>query len=171
MRGRDVGAGRPRPVPWQRGEIGDEDMAKRHLAASLTVLAAAALLLGGCGSGEANEEPTAAAAGPVTLLDQQRLTVLDQPMSFPKGKKRVPAVNARIITLEPGQETEQLIFRAPTYVYVLEGTYTVDYAAGIVKEFPAGMAYVEGINTSLIGQNKGDGPVRVMLVTVAGMKP
>lgn len=146
-------------------------MRRSGLVASLVVLASAALVLGGCGSGDATEEATAAAAGPVTLLDQQRLTVLDQPMSFPKNKNRVPAVNARIITLEPGQETEQLIFKAPTYVYVLEGTYTVDYAAGIVKDFPAGTAYVEGINTSLIGQNKSDAPVRVMLVTVAGMKP
>ena len=147
-------------------------MRRSHIIAPLVVLASAVLVLGGCGSGDATEEEaTAAAAGPVTLLDQQRLTVLDQPMSFPKGKKRVPAVNARIITLEPGQETEQLIFKAPTYVYVMEGTYTVDYAAGIVKEFPAGSAYVEGMNTSLIGQNKSDAPVRVMLVTVAGVKP
>lgn len=146
-------------------------MRRSQLIAPLVVLAAAVLVLGGCGSDDAAPDATAAAAGPVTLLDQQRLTVLDQPMSFPKGKKRVPAVNARIITLEPGQETEQLIFKAPTYVYVMEGTYTVDYAAGIVKEFPAGSAYVEGMNTSLIGQNKSDAPVRVMLVTLAGVKP
>lgn len=137
---------------------------------------AAGLLLAGCGG---SDEPAAsgsasapaAGSGPQMLLDAQRLTALDQPMAFPKGKKRVPSVTSRIITLEPGQQTEPQLYKSPTYVYVLEGQYTVDYAAGVTKAYEAGTAYLEGLNTTVVGKNAGGDMARVMIVQFGSAKP
>lgn len=104
------------------------------------------------------------------LLERQQLTALDQPMAFPKGKNRVPSVTSRIIALEPGQQTEPQLFRSPTYVYVLEGEYTVEYAAGVTKTYPSGTAYLEGVNTTVTGKNATSDLMRVMIVQFGSAK-
>ena len=72
------------------------------------------------------------------LLEAQALTVLDQPITYPK--KKPAQVSSYIIQLEPGQETGWHRHKVPLYVYVLEGTVTVEYDAGVTKEFTAGTA-------------------------------
>ena len=147
---------------------------RRRTALAVTGLAAA-LMLAGCGGSDAptaeSSSPSGAVgAGPQVLLDQQRLTALDQPMTFPKGKQRIPSVTSRIISLEPGQQTEPQLYKAPTYVYVLDGQYTAEYAAGVTKAYEAGTAYMEGLNTTVTGKNAGSDTTRVMIVQLGSAK-
>jgi len=133
------------------------------------VALAAAVLLAACGGGSDTAESVVAsqsttADGRVILLDAQELTVLDQRVRYPK--KQPAQVSSSIITLEPGQETGWHRHGAPMYAYVLEGTITVEYDAGVTKEYPAGTALMEATGVFHNGTNKGDAPVRVLVVNM-----
>ena len=87
--------------------------------------------------------PSAAGgAGREVLLDAQQLTVLDQAVAYPK-KTPAQVTERRSPSSSPGQETGWHKHKVPLFVYVLEGTVTVEYDAGVTKEFPAGTAYLE----------------------------
>jgi quercetin dioxygenase-like cupin family protein len=130
------------------------------------------VLLAGCGGGSAGTEasssgsgaaaPTAGAAGVEPLLQAQQLTVLDQQVAYPK--KKPAQVTSSILTLEPGQETGWHKQKVPTYAYVLEGTLTVEYDAGVTKEYSAGTALLEAVGVWSNGTNKGDAPARILVV-------
>ena len=136
-------------------------------------LTAMLLVVAGCGSGSetavsaapsAAVSTTATAGAPDVLLDAQELTVLDQPVRYPK--KRPVQISSSILTLDPGQETGWHKYRTPMYAYILEGTITVEYDAGVVKEYPVGTALLDAMNVWLNGSNKTDAPVRVLVVNM-----
>lgn len=136
------------------------------------LLAAAALalpLLAACGGGDDAPTPEGsssaaaeAATGRVTILDQQELDVLDQPVAYPK--KQPAQVSSVLVTLEPGQETGWHRHRVPLFAYVMEGTLTVEYDAGVEKVFPPGTAYMEAEDVWHNGSNRGDDTVKVLTV-------
>ena len=96
------------------------------------------------------------------LLEQQTTTVLDQPLVYPKGH---PAqVSSTIVELQPGQATGWHKHNVPLYVYILEGTLTVEYDAGVTKEYPEGTAFMEATKVFHNGINKGSSVVRVLCV-------
>ncbi len=134
-------------------------------------LVAALLLITGCGSGEEAATPaapsavaaaSAVAGDPDVLLEAQALTVLDQPVRYPK--KKSAEITSEILALDPGQETGWHKYRTPLYAYILEGTLTVEYDAGVVKEFAAGTAFIDAMNVWLNGSNRSEAPVRVLMV-------
>ena len=128
------------------------------------------LLLAGCGSDGAEPSAStsgtasasAAEAGREVLLEAQQLTVLDQPITYPK--KKPAQVSSYITQLEPGQETGWHKHKVPLYAYVLEGVISVEYDAGVTKEYPAGTALMEAEDVWHNGTNTGDGPVRILTV-------
>lgn len=129
----------------------------------------AVALLSGCGGGSAETSASgsasgsaAAAAGKQVLLDSQQLTVLDQPIAYPR--KGSAQVSSAIVSLEPGQETGWHKHKVPMFAYVLEGTISVEYDAGVTKEYPAGTAIMEAQGVWHNGTNKGDAPVRILTV-------
>ena len=136
------------------------------LAACLTVLLAA------CGGGSDAAAPSAlpsgsASAGASTaglevLMEGQQLTTLDQSIAYPK--KRPAEISSYILTIEPGQETGWHKHKVPLFVHVLEGTVTVEYDAGVVKEYPAGSTFMEAQDIWHNGTNKGDDTVRILTV-------
>jgi quercetin dioxygenase-like cupin family protein len=134
------------------------------------VVLTAALLLSGCGgsSGDATSSTAAAPASSTgnsqILLDGQQLTVLDQQISYPK--KKPAQVSSSIVTLEPGQETGWHKHRTPMFAYVLEGTLTVEYDAGVTKEYPAGTAFMEAQGVWHNGTNKGDQTAHILEVNM-----
>jgi quercetin dioxygenase-like cupin family protein len=133
------------------------------VAAAAISLALAAVLTG-CG-GSSGDASSSSASGSASasgadgnrqvLLDNQRLTVLDQPIAYPKKKAQVTST---IVALEPGQETGWQKTNVPTYAYVLDGTITVEYDAGVTKEFPAGTALMQAQGVWHNATNKGDQP-------------
>jgi quercetin dioxygenase-like cupin family protein len=137
------------------------------LLASAVALTA---LLAACGGG--SDEPAASAPvsasaaaaveGREVLLEAQALTTLDQPIAYPK---KTPAqVTSYVTTLEPGQETGWHRHRVPLFVYVLEGSLSVEYDAGVVKDYPAGSAYMEAEDIWHNGTNTGEDPARILTV-------
>jgi quercetin dioxygenase-like cupin family protein len=52
----------------------------------------------------------------------------------------------------------------PNYVYVLEGSVTMDYDNGVTREFKAGDAYLEAQGVWHNGTNKSTEPVRLLTV-------
>ncbi len=142
----------------------------RRITSLFIALAATAALITGCGGGD--EEPTASGlpeasqdatgAGRQTLLEAQELTALDQQIAYPK---KTPAqVSSYIVQLEPGQETGWHRHRVPVYVYILEGTVTFEYDAGVTKEYQAGTAFMQAEDIWHNGTNAGDSPVRMLTV-------
>jgi quercetin dioxygenase-like cupin family protein len=141
----------------------------RRIVTLLVALAASSALIAGCGGGD--EEPTASGApeasqgaggGTQTLLQAQELTVLDQPIKYPK---KTPAqISSAVISLEPGQETGWHRHRVPVYGYVMEGTISVEYDAGVTKEFPAGTAMMQAEDVWHNVTNMGEDPVRILTV-------
>lgn len=127
---------------------------------------AALVLLAGCGGGSdaasADSSASPGAVGSEVLLNKQQVTILDQPIVYPK--KKAAQVSSSIVLLEPGQETGWHKDGVPMYAYVLEGTLTVEYDAGVTKEYPAGTALMEAQGVFHNGTNKGDSQVRVLAV-------
>lgn len=125
-------------------------MTRRSRGITLVALASASvLLLSACGGGDETPEEAAATTlgevlsteGAAVLMDAQSLTALDQSIEYPKKKQA--QVSSEIEVLEPGQESGWRKYRVPVYVYVMEGTISVEYDAGVVKDFPQGSSFLQ----------------------------
>jgi len=55
----------------------------------------------------------------------------------------------------------------PAYVYVVEGTVTVEMNHGSPREYAAGSGCVESVNSWHNGKNLGQAPVKVLVVFVS----
>lgn len=129
------------------------------------------LIVAGCsstGSSSTQSSTTSAAAGgkpqSSLVLDKQAQTVLDQLLQYPNGSQA--QVSSAILTIAPGVSTGLHKHDAPMYAYILEGTLTVTYEGGIVKEFSAGSAILEAVDTPHNGENKTDKPVKILVVNM-----
>jgi quercetin dioxygenase-like cupin family protein len=99
-----------------------------------------------------------------TVLDKQAQTILDQLLQYPTGSQA--QVSSAVLTLAPGVSTGLHKHDAPLYAYILEGTLTVSYEGGIVKEISAGSAILEAVGTPHNGENRTDKPVRILVVNI-----
>ena len=130
------------------------------------------LVIAGCSSTsssstQSSTTSTAAATGKPQsslVLDKQAQTVLDQLLQYPNGSQA--QVSSAILTIAPGVSTGLHKHDAPMYAYILEGTLTVTYEGGIVKEFSAGSAILEAVGTPHNGENKTDEPVKILVVNM-----
>lgn len=138
------------------------------IARGLIALALVGTLVTACGGGDdtaatSSVSPTTVEiTGTQQLMIDQESTILDQKLVYPK--KGAAQVSSMITTLEPGQETGWQLHRVPVFVYVLNGTYTVEYEAGVTKEFPAGSSVMQAIKTNYNGINKGEDSVLLLTV-------
>jgi quercetin dioxygenase-like cupin family protein len=89
-------------------------------------------------------------------------TASDMPVAYPKaGQAEVVSV---VGELEPGGRTARHQHPVPVFVYVLEGTLTVQADGGQPREYPAGKAFMEDINHWHQAFNKGTAPVKILVV-------
>lgn len=144
-------------------------MRNSKIASIASVVLVGITLLSGCGGSEEDaaqtESETATTeivVGSQQLLTDQRITVLDQKVEYPK--KGAAQISSAITTLEPGQETGWQLHRIPVLVYVMSGTYTVEYEAGVTKEFPAGSSFIQAVKTNYNGINKSEDTVQLLTV-------
>lgn len=147
---------------------------RRSLRTVAVLLAlSAGVLFAGCSGSDtattASTTTTTVAASPgkpqvSTILDKQAQTVLDQLLQYPTGSQA--QVSSAVLTLAPGVSTGLHKHDAPMYAYILEGTLTVTYEGGIVKEFSAGSAILEAVGTPHNGENKTDKPVKILVVNM-----
>ena len=85
-------------------------------------------------------------------------------LEYPKtGKAEVVSV---IGELESGGRTARHQHPVPVFVYVLEGTLTVQADGGQPREYPAGQAFIEDVNHWHQAFNKGSAPVKILVVFV-----
>lgn len=119
----------------------------------------------------------------VTAGTAQQPTAGDQ--ALPKGFKTTPvlksvqtasnrkleyakATQAEIVSvigeLEPGGRTSRHQHPVPVFVYVLEGTLTVQADGGQPREYAPGKAFMEDINHWHQAFNKGTAPVKILVV-------
>jgi quercetin dioxygenase-like cupin family protein len=140
----------------------------RSVAFVLTMALAVSLV--GCSSDSSSSTSTTTAAATAgkpessVVLNKQAQTVLDQLLQYPNGSQA--QVSSAVLTFAPGASTGLHKHEAPLYVYVLEGTITVTYDGGIVKEYSAGSAILEAVGTPHNGENKTDKPVRLLVVNM-----
>jgi len=119
----------------------------------------------------------------VTAGTAQQPTAGDQ--ALPKGFKTTPVLKsvqtasnvkiayaksgqAEVISvigeLEPGGRTSRHQHPVPVFVYVLEGTLTVQADGAAAREYPAGNAFLEDVNHWHQAFNKGTAPVKILVV-------
>lgn len=141
---------------------------------ALAVTLSLGLLAIGCSSGGASTDsaPSAAVTAEAgsgkpevsSVLDKQAQTVLDQLLQYPIGSQA--QVSSAVLTIAPGVSTGLHKHDAPMYAYILEGTLTVTYEGGIVKEYTAGSAILEAVGTPHNGENRTDEPVKILVVNI-----
>lgn len=143
------------------------------LVSGLVCAVLAGSVLAGCGGGDEETTTDVAATdaaveemtgGPVELLKLQETTILDQRIEYPKKKQA--RITSDIAVLEPGQETGWRRYKVPVYVYVMEGTLTVEYETAVTRDVPAGTAFIQATGTDFNGINKGQTPVRMLQVFI-----
>ncbi len=83
-------------------------------------------------------------------------------IEYPKtGKAEIVSV---IGELEPGGRTARHQHPVPVFVYVLEGTLTVQAEGGQPREYRPGQAFMEDINHWHQALNKTSAPVKILVV-------
>lgn len=138
------------------------------IAVTITV----GILAAGCSSASSSTSSTSTSAAPATggkpqsstILDKQAQTVLDQLLQYPTGSQA--QVSSAVLTFAPGASTGLHKHEAPLYVYVLEGTITVTYDGGVVKNYSEGSAILEAVGTAHNGENRTDKPVKLLVVNM-----
>lgn len=86
------------------------------------------------------------------------------PIEYPKaGKAELVSV---IGELEPGGRTARHQHPVPVYVYVLEGTITVQAEGHQAREYKPGQAFIEDVNHWHQAFNRGTAPVKILVVFV-----
>jgi quercetin dioxygenase-like cupin family protein len=84
----------------------------------------------------------------------------NKPFHFPA---KIPEVTASIIEYPPGTEGVRHTSPYSRYIYVLEGTLTLDLDGGRPVDFPAGSLILSG-NTWLTPKNNGMVPAKVLVI-------
>jgi quercetin dioxygenase-like cupin family protein len=127
------------------------------------VLSILASLLVGSGLPPATAQP--APIGPVGLkltpVLETATTFTGQPIRFPQGDNQFTAVLAEVA---PGGQVGRHMHPVPLFVYMLEGTLSIEMEGHGTHAFSAGQGFAEVTNTWHNGRNLTDRPVRFLIV-------
>jgi quercetin dioxygenase-like cupin family protein len=105
-----------------------------------------------------SNEATATALVPLSK------TIAGEPLAYPNTPQ--PVVSSTIATIPPGGVTEWMTHPVPAYLYMLEGTLTVELVDGRRYAFDAGQSFLQCRTTWHRGRNEGTTPVRFLAVFV-----
>ena len=112
-------------------------------------------------SASGSASASTAAAG---VLEQERLTILDQPIQYPK--KKPAEITSSILQLEPGQESGWRKNRVPTFTYVIEGSVDIEYDAGVTQTYDAGSTFIQAVDVWHNISNEGEATARILTVNM-----
>lgn len=93
-------------------------------------------------------------------------TITGQPIRFPQGDNQFTAVLAEVA---PGGQVGRHMHPVPLFVYMLEGTLSIEMDGHGTHTFSAGQGFAEVTNLWHNGRNLTDKPVRFLIV-LAGQK-
>jgi quercetin dioxygenase-like cupin family protein len=102
----------------------------------------------------------------LTPLLETSTTFTGQPIRFPQGDNQFTAVIAEVA---PGGQVGRHMHPVPLFVYILEGTLTIEMEGHGTHAFSAGQALAEVVHVWHNGRNLTDKPVRFLIV-FAGQK-
>ncbi len=97
----------------------------------------------------------------VTPLLETVTTLTGQKLEYP-GKN--PQVTATIAEIPPGAAVGWHEHPNLRYVFVIDGTLTIEMESGTRRDFPAGTIFVEAMRTRHRGMNAGKIPARVLFI-------
>lgn len=97
----------------------------------------------------------------VTPLLEASKTFTGQPIRFPQGDNQLTAVLAEIA---PGGQSGRHMHPVPLFVYILEGSLTIEMEGHGTHTFTAGQSLAEVTNMWHNGRNLGNKPARFLIV-------
>jgi quercetin dioxygenase-like cupin family protein len=101
-------------------------------------------------------------------VSQDSTTIVGEPLAYLSTPD--PEISSYVVPIAPGATTQWMTHPVPAYLYVLEGTLTVEFAEdGSRKSFGAGKAFLQARSQWHRGRNDGSEPVRFLAV-FAGAK-
>ncbi len=115
-------------------------------------------------SAQAEPSPTGPVGLTLTPVLQASQTFTGQPIRFPQSDNQLVAVLAEVA---PGGQVGRHLHPNPVFVYMLEGTLTIEMEGHGTHAFSAGESLAEVVNTWHNGRNLGDTPVRFLLILAA----
>jgi quercetin dioxygenase-like cupin family protein len=99
-----------------------------------------------------------------SLVSKDSTTIAGEPLAYIATP--TPEISSTIMTIPAGATTPWMTHPVPTYIYVLEGTLTVELAEGAPRLFGAGQAFLQTRTKWHQGRNDGPGPVRFLVVSI-----
>jgi quercetin dioxygenase-like cupin family protein len=99
-----------------------------------------------------------------TALPPLTTTIAGEPLSYPNTPD--PVVSSFVETIPPGGVTSWMIHPVPAYLYVLEGTLTVELIDGTRHTFDAGRGLLQCRTTWHRGRNEGTTQMRFLAVFI-----
>ena len=92
-------------------------------------------------------------------------SIAGESLAYPETPN--PTISSYILPIAPGAVTEWMVHPVPPYIYVLEGTLSVEFAAdGHVRQFKQGEAFLQARSHWHRGRNDTDKPMRFLVVYV-----
>lgn len=100
----------------------------------------------------------------MTALPALTTTIANEPLAYPSTPE--PVISSYVVTIPPGGVTGWMTHPVPAYLYVLEGTLTVELVDGTRRTFEAGQNLLQCHTTWHRGRNEGTTPMRFLAVFV-----
>ena len=136
------------------------------LLATLLFLASqgALALRGDTASAQGEPWPTGPVGLTLTPILQTSRTFSGQPIHFPQSDNQLVAVLAEVA---PGGQVGRHLHPHSLFVYILEGTLTIEMEDHGTHSFSAGEGLAEVVNTWHNGRNLGATPVKFLIIFTA----
>lgn len=96
-----------------------------------------------------------------TPLLKTTTTITGQKLAYPAKN---PQVTATLVEIPPGVDVGWHEHPNIRYVYVIDGSLTIELESGVRRDFPSGTIFVEAIGTRHHGMNTGSVPTKVLFV-------
>jgi quercetin dioxygenase-like cupin family protein len=97
-----------------------------------------------------------------TPIFKDAVTIAGQPIEYLKTDK--PEITSLLVELEPGGEVGRHKHFVSGYVYVMEGTITIEMEDGRQRVFQAGQSFIESKDLWHNAKNMGKTPVKLLAV-------
>ena len=128
----------------------------------IAILASVALVIAAAAQQSGGDDPALPKAFKATPVLKSVKTASDMKIEYPRsGQAEVVSV---IGELEPGGRTARHQHPVPVFVYVLQGTLTVQAEGAQPREYNPGQAFVEDVNHWHQAFNKSTTPVKILVV-------
>ena len=132
----------------------------------LTLAIALGLLACRTGVAQTGSAPQGPVGLTLTPVLEAHTTFSGQAIRFPQGET---GFTAAVLEVAPGGQVGRHMHPVPTFVYILDGTLSIEMEGHGTHSFSAGQALAEVTHTWHNGRNLGSAPVR-FLVVFAGQK-